>query len=893
MQMGKELLAKGDRQSAILELKNTLQAQPGNAEARFLLGKAHLANGAYAEAEKELHLAKEKGIAEELVVPGLAKALLGKGEYQKVLDLGIPTHTYGALPRAELYVARATAQLATGLQLEGLQSLSSAEQAAPNHPDMLMLKARMAMEGKYQEQALKLLDTALRQDAHHVEALFMKAAILMKGNRQDEALKLFRQVTTENPNHFQAYLAAAELLRNKGDTTAADKSIQSAEKVAGKLPMVKYARGLFELQTGHPDKASTTLAEVLRIIPDHMPSNLAYAMASYGTGNYEQSIKLASKVLGAYPDNLSAVKIVAASQLKTNDPRGALQTLAPSLATHANDSKLLSLAGEAYLMARDYNKAMHYLDRAAELSPDDAGIRTRQAAIHLATGDRKEALSDLEKAASLNEKAGQADLALVMLLLKDKEFDKALAAIAKLETKLPNNPVTHNIRAIALLGKQDRPGARKELLQALTIQPSFTPAAIKLAQMDLQDKQPDAARKRFEAVLAADKNNVQAMLAMAELASAKQNEKDYLHWLEKAAKTDPTSLKAQSGLIRYYIARKENAKALAQAKLAVSANPENLEGLRLLGATQLGTGDKEAAIAAFTQITQRAPQSPEAYRLLATAQNANKQINAARDSLKTALRLNPEDVKTLDALVRLELANKAPESALAIARQIQSQHPKSPHGFDIEGAIEMSQKHFPKATKAYEQAVARGAGTEGMIKLHRSLIAAGDVKSADRQLIIWIKQQPKDIAARNYAAEHYMTSNRNREAITQFEEVRKATPNNFTVLNNLANLYQREKDGQRALASAEHAYKLAQEHPAVLDTLGWILLEQNQLPRALDLLRNAAHKAPTASVIRYHYGAALVRSGRRAEARKELEAAIAGKQSFQELAEAQALLKGL
>jgi len=66
-----------------------------------------------------------------------------------------------------------------------------------------------------------------------------------------------------------------------------------------------------------------------------------------------------------------------------------------------------------------------------------------------------------------------------------------------------------------------------------------------------------------------------------------------------------------------------------------------------------------------------------------------------------------------------------------------------------------------------------------------------------------------------------------------------------------------------------------------------------QLPRATELLSKAAGKDPESGSIRYHYGVALARSGRKAEARKELGAAIASGQKFPELEEAKSLLKSL
>lgn len=79
----------------------------------------------------------------------------------------------------------------------------------------------------------------------------------------------------------------------------------------------------------------------------------------------------------------------------------------------------------------------------------------------------------------------------------------------------------------------------------------------------------------------------------------------------------------------------------------------------------------------------------------------------------------------------------------------------------------------------------------------------------------------------------------------------------------------------------------------VMDTLGWILLEQKQLPRSLDLLSKAAAKLPDNPVIRYHHGVALLQNGQTAEARKELAAAIGAGKSFPGAEHARSLLQGL
>src|SRR4051812_21580145 len=57
LQRAKELKTKESFPAAIIELKNALQKNPKNAEARWLLGEVYANTGLGKEAEKELKLA--------------------------------------------------------------------------------------------------------------------------------------------------------------------------------------------------------------------------------------------------------------------------------------------------------------------------------------------------------------------------------------------------------------------------------------------------------------------------------------------------------------------------------------------------------------------------------------------------------------------------------------------------------------------------------------------------------------------------------------------------------------------------------------------------------------------------------------------------------------------
>lgn len=889
---GKAFFQKADYKAAVIELKSVLQERPTDMEARLLLAQSHYQLEAYADAQKELQRAKQLGASDDQILGLLAMSLLRSGEYESVFKLTLPQSGLSPTTLAMLHTARATAFIVTGRRQQAQADLLAAQQANPTLPSLLLLQANLAILDQDPTTARQKVEAVLQADPQHKESLYLKAAMLQQQNKLDEASQQYRQLLAHHPEEYRAHLAIANIQLARDLSQEAEKSLQAAEKIAGTNLEVRYARGIFELRRGKLAEASSALLDVLRVVPNHLPSSMAYALASYGQGQYEQSLRYAKSVLAVLPGNVLASKVLAGSQIKLGDAQEALKTLQPLLTRYPNDAKTLALAGEAYLGLKDYNQAMGYLDRAAAIDPENTTISTRQAAGHLASGDNRRAIADLEKLVARSPQASQADLALVMLYLQNHEYNQALQTLQVLEKKLPSNPITYNLRAAALLGLQDTQGARKALEQALTIQPTFMTAALNLARLDMAEKKPEAARKRFLNVLTKDKNNVKAMQALADLALAAKKEDEYVDWLGKAIKVAPQDLTSHQLLINHWLAKKDHAKALAQARQAANANPENPAALNLLASTQLAGKETAAAVETYKRLLLKSPQSPEVMLLMAQAQEANKQFATARRTLQEALDLKPNFLPALEAMAKLDLQDNKPEDALAIARKIQAQHSKSPIGFDREGDIQLVLKRYAAAVKAYEQAYALAPNTVTIMKLHRALSLAGNDKLAEQRLQAWLKQHPEDETARNYAAEIFMLTKRPREAIAQYELLLKQRPNSALILNNLANLYYDVQD-PRALATAEQAYKLAPDQPSVMDTLGWLLVEQKQMERARDLLAKAAVRVPNNPVIRYHYGVALMLSGKPEEARRELAAALSHDKQFPGSEHARALLKDL
>ena len=481
---------------------------------------------------------------------------------------------------------------------------------------------------------------------------------------------------------------------------------------------------------------------------------------------------------------------------------------------------------------------------------------------------------------------------LVLTHLRQKNYDKALAVVKTLEEAQPKDPHVHNLKGAVHLAKKDVSAARASFERALSVQPGNFPAITNLAQLDMQEKKPESAKKRFQALLEIDKKNAQAMAGIAGIALSQGKQDEATVWLERASSENPDALQPALLLAAHYVRVDQKQKALVLAQKVQVAHPGNPEALGALAQVQLANNDRAAALDSYGKLALLSPDSAQVHYRIATLHMAMQNQPAAAGALKKALSLKPDYLEAQLAQAGLEVGKGNHAQALSIAKLIQRQHEKSPAGHVLEGDVLMAQKKPASATPAYERAFALNKNGALLVKLHASLSQSGKEKEADSRLTKWLDEHPSDTPAQLYLATVHLMSGRHAAAAKRFQIVIQHDPKNVPALNNLAWAYHQEKKPQ-ALEYAEKAHQIDADNPAVLDTLGWILVEQENITRGLPLLQKAASLAPDAMDIRYHFVLGLVKSGDKAQARKELEQLLATGKDFLKIAEARALLQQL
>lgn len=881
---------KGETKAAIIQLKNALQQNPEDRDARLLLGQIYSQTGDSQSAEKELRKALSLGASPAEVLPTLARSLLEQRQFQKVLDE--VKLTDGAKPDANLLSLRGSAYLGLGKTKEAKESFALALAADPAFPDALIGSAKQAVADGNIAAATIFAEQAVDKNPTNVDVWLFKGDLMRMERKPDEALLAYATVIKLQPTNIVPYVSRALVYADKGNFEAGSAELAAARKQDAKSLQVTYTQALLESGQGKHAAALESVQQVLRVAPDHMPSVLLAGATQYALGATQQAEQHLKRYLERAPGNKYASKLLIATLLKNGDTARALKVLTPMLVEGDKDPQLLTLAGEAYLLERDYKKSTQYFEKASAIAPNAAIIRTGLGMSKIGQGDNASGIAELELATTLDPKPAMPGLMVVTTHLRLQEFDKALAAIAKLEKTQPNNAMLQNLKGGAYAGKKDFASARTSFEKALAIQPDFFPAVSSLALLDLQDKKVDVAKKRLETFLEANKTDVRPMQALSNLALSQGKKEEAITWLQKASTDKPDDLKLALSLTGLYLQAGEKEKALALAQKLQTANPTSPEALDFLAQAQFASKDYPSALDNYKKLTVMVPTSPVVPLRTAAVLMAMQNQAAAIEAVKAALVIKPDFLEAQLVLADLELRRGNHAQVLDIAKAIQKQVPKNAVGFVLEGDILMLQKKPEMASKAYDRALALGKTGPLVIKQSEALAQSGKTGQGRALVTQWLKDHPADESMRLYLGTAQLASNEGKAAIDQYLEILKTSPKNVAALNNLALAYQQEKD-PRALEYAEKAYALAANNPAVLDTLGWLLVGQNNMARGLPMLEKAASGAPAVFDVRYHFAQGLVKSGDKVKARKELEQLLATAKPSAKTDEAKAMLKQL
>jgi len=872
----KAAIASQDSSGALVHLKNAVAASPTSAEARLLLGKQTLAAGDAAAAVIDLRRARELKAPDDEVVPELALAMLQTGQTRLLLDQLGSVRLNSPAAAASFSASLALAHAGVGSLPLARKAASEALTTAPDDPRVQLVSAQVTAAAGDGPGALAEVEALLRMSPRNDEAWAFKGELLSRLlGKEADAEAAYAKALAINPTQTQSLTAVVGLNALRGDLPKARAALEALRKAAPKMAAVAYYEARLSYLSGNFKQARSQFQALLSTMPENPQVLLASGLNELRLNAPIQAVGLLSAAVNDPATSVAARFYLAQAQLQLGKPDQAATVLAPLLGATANPSAdVLVLAAQARLIQGDASGANALFTRAEKLGSKDPEVRTALAIGRSAFGETDASIRELQLIADTTDSVA-ADMKLISSHLSQNRIEAALKAIDALERKQPSSPVPSDLRGQVLAQQKNFGAARKAFELALQKDKGYLPAIFYLAEIDVLEDQPEAARKRLAALQASEPTNVRVLLAQASLAVRTGGSSDeILKLLERATQIDPRDVGAWTLLAEYQLRSGNVPTALVTAQAAVAALPDNVNMLILLARSQMNAGDQQQAVSTYGKVIQTAPTEPAGYLGQATALMAMGDLNAAASALQKLMAIDPRSVDGQRLLAGVALKRGLPRDALSIASNLQRQDPASAFGNALEGEIELEQRNFSAGIAAFRKGMTKPNGAELAPRLHVALLLAGKAKDASAFSNTWLQANPKDVAFLAYLGDSAFISKDYATAEQSYLRALSIEPNLPMVLNNLSwSLLNQKKPG--ALAAAERAIALAPNHPNVLTTLAEVLLSEDQPKKALDALKLAINRSPNPATLRLTLAKFYIKLDERDNAAVELEKLVA------------------
>lgn len=866
-------MENGETRAAIIQLKNALQKEPDNVDARSMLAELYLLENegvaAESEFEKLISLTGDRGAW----LSGLGHSYLVQERFIAVVDEIAVEDGFTDRTNAEIRSIRGAAYLGLGRKEEAKTEFDAALSMVAGYPRAKVGLARIALNERDLDEARTLVREALDMAPHSVEAHAVAGAVAHSTGLLGEAMSHFEAVLARAPKHREARVGRAAVHIDKGELSRAAQELGRILEEAPGDTKANYLLGVVYLESGDLGKALTAAQKVLQEYPRHAPTHLLLGQIQFRRGNLSEAARYMEGYLLGREGDVSAAKLLAAIYVKQRKPWRAITVLSDEGQARFADAQALDLLGIAHIRNGNYALGLEYLERAGSGETPARQMRLPLGMGYIASGQVEQVIQNLGTVSDDDVDHERNTVMLALAYLQKRDYERVVEISKELLESGPSKALAHNLMGTAYLGAQEEEKARLQFNKALTENPDFYPAELNIAALDLRSGDLDNAEKHYKAVLSREKTHIGAMVSLARVKELQGEREEALNILEEAQALRPGAIRPGLVLADYYHKAGNPTRAYSIIRELARYQSENPLVLSRKGQLETELSLYKSAEDTFHKLVAIQPEGISGHIRLARVLAAREKYNAARDRLSEVLKREPGNIDALVNMAGIQIKLREYESALETAEKLRKINEGSAIGYELSGDIYAVRGEEAQAIRYLSRAYDREPTRSRALKLHRIYLDAGSKDEAVAALNRWTTQHPEDIKTRIILAVAYHRLGRYTEAAKEYEEILELQPRNATVVNNLAWIYH-EKGDDRALAFAQRAYELAPERPDIADTLGWILVENGEESKGLHLLTEAALYAPSEPDIQYHMAMAYYELGNYKKAKRAAESAI-------------------
>lgn len=688
-------------------------------------------------------------------------------------------------------------------------------------------------------------------------------------------------------------LAAADKYYTAGDYDRAEVEYLNVLKSAPTNPQAIARLALIYSDQGRVGAAITYLRKGNELLPEDLDLRVKLAQLDIATGNPKEARAQANYILEHRPGDANAPMILTATATSAAEGEEIAAQLKKLPAPAATSAPVLTALGMLEARRGQTKAAEELCRQALQVDPGYAEAYVLIATIQLSRKEEAAGIESFKRSAELSPPRSPRRLQYAQFLLRSGKLEEGKQAIEEITRKTPD----------------------------------YLPAWIALAESALMERKYEECETLLDRALARDAHSLEALLIRGRLRLAQGRPADALSEMEKLSTTYPMLPPVLFELARAQAASGDIGSAITNLNQVMARAPGHFEAAQTLAALNLrkgdlsaalvvlrrlvqqrpdllaprlmmaealsGQGNADEAVAIYGQVEKDFPQNPEAPLLRGLVLVRQKKFPAAREAFERSHSLVPDAPLPLEQLVNLDVTEGKSTAALERVKAEIARNPKNEGvGQLLLAKIYLANKDYPAAEIVLKKALELMPDNQTASMLLAGLYnRTNQLPKALEQLEQTVARNPKDASALLLIGVLRDQQKDFPGARDAYQKAIAVNPRSATALNNLAYLLS-EKFGQldQALEYAENARKLEPQSGDTADTLGWILYQKKQYPRALSLMQQAAEQRPGSAEIQLHLGMTHYVMGEEQPARIALERALQIDSNFTGAAQARQAL---
>ncbi|KXI28518.1 XrtA/PEP-CTERM system TPR-repeat protein PrsT [Paraglaciecola hydrolytica] len=838
-------VAENEFNSAAIDLKNAVNDNPQNAKARFELGKVYLLASNYSDAEKELVRARELGYPLSETEPLIFKAIFYQNDFDRVL-----------IKSEALQDATLKSNSIINLYIYLSQLKSNSDSASIKLPENVLVADDLLIARSYAEFAAGNNDAALQiansfqnPNEQNLEKNILVGLIHAQQGRFEKAIHSFEEAISIAPNYYFTYfkLAEVQILANQLD---------QAEILVKKLlelnPNNVYSNFLMAQVNFKQEKFSQAFSSAEKATQngiDNTYSNLIAGVSAYKIDRLETAYRHLNKIIGNLPKNHVGRTLLIEVKLRLGYTNEALELINDFYAEPEIMASIYSEVAKQSFSKGNISQAKEFFDKSNNLNSENVEGLLQQGFVQLSDNDF-DGIETLKKVIEKDPKSEEAWMLLSQAYVQNKEIEKALDTARQYQKINPANGLS--LEAYIYLQLEQPEKAQPLLTKSLEFDSNLVSSKRFLMLMYAKDKNFDESAKLGKSIIASQPENLQYLIEFMNVMIDKNQEKELENFLTKQIKDSTTEKPVTLNIGLALLFQQQGKLREAIELLKPLENPQDIRISFALGNLYMQTKQYINAAKSFNLIVQTNNKMINAWIQLVEALASSNQYPLALEKSKEALSIFPNEPTLEFKNTRLLLNNNKIDDAKKKIAAYRLENPTSPNLKLLTGELALAERQYDIAVKD----LAAFYQSTPSFELAKMLARALQALKRPAEGAIYLEQEllklPSPFVETHYVAEYTANNDLFDKSAKYYESILEAHPEQFTTLNNYANLLIKMGKYQRAYEVATKALEQNTTSPFVLDTLGWSLFKQDKPMDSFVYIKKANELLPDNIEIQFH-----------------------------------------